>query len=68
LAVRPDGLADLLRHLRNCIHPGKVCTVRPWIEAEQRDFEDAEMIYTTLFSTVFNGAFLKQYSDSSCSV
>ncbi|MGH8145133.1 MAG: hypothetical protein ACREPY_02275 [Rhodanobacteraceae bacterium] len=68
LAVRPDGLADLLRHLRNCIHPGKVCTVRPWIEAEERDFEDTEIIYTTLFSTVFNGALLKQYSDSSRAV
>lgn len=65
LVVRPDGLADLLRHLRNCIHPGKVCTVRPWIEAEERDFQDTEIIYTTLFSTVFNGASLKQYSNSS---
>jgi len=61
VSFRPDGLAHLLRQMRNYIHPGKVCADRPWIEAERRDFEDAEVIYTTLFSTVFRGAMLKQY-------
>ncbi|HWG87109.1 MAG TPA: hypothetical protein VN679_04945 [Candidatus Acidoferrales bacterium] len=64
LAARPDGLADLLRGLRNYIHPGNVCTFRPWVEAEERDFEDTEIVYTTLFSTVLKGALLKEYSGS----
>lgn len=64
LAIRPDGLANLLRRLRNYIHPGNVCTVRPWVEAERRDFEDVEIIYATLFATVFKGSLLRHYSNS----
>ena len=59
--IRPEELAHLLRRMRNHIHPGKVCTESPWIEAERRDFEDAEVIYTTLFATVFKASFLKTY-------
>jgi hypothetical protein len=59
--IRPEGLAHLLRKMRNHIHPGKVCVESPWVEAERRDFEDAEVIYTILFATVFKGRFLKRY-------
>lgn len=59
MSASPAGLANLLRQMRNNIHPGRVCTERPWVEAERRDFEDAEVIYTTLFATVFQGRLLK---------
>lgn len=61
VAIRPDGLAHQLRQMRNYIHPGRVCTDRPWVEAERRDFEGAQVIYTTLFAAVFKGALLKRY-------
>ena len=61
ISIRPDDLAHLLRQMRNYIHPGRVCTHRPWIEVERRDFDEAEVIYTTLFATVFRGAMLKRY-------
>jgi hypothetical protein len=64
MEVRPDELAHLLRQLRNYIHPGKVCNERPWIETERRDFDDAEIIYNTLFATVFKGALLRRYLES----
>jgi hypothetical protein len=63
--IRPEGLAHLLRQMRNLIHPGKVCAESPWVEAERRDFEDAEVIYTTLFATVFKGPLLKRYLEQS---
>lgn len=60
MSARPAGLAHLLRQMRNNIHPGRVCTDRPWVEAERRDFEDAEVIYATLFATVFRGQLLRR--------
>lgn len=68
ISIHPDGLAHTLRKLRNFIHPGKVCVDRPWIEAERRDFEDAETIYTTLFATVFKGAAIRRYAASAPSI
>ncbi|MDE2466030.1 MAG: hypothetical protein KGO02_20285, partial [Alphaproteobacteria bacterium] len=59
LSASPALLAHLLRQMRNNIHPGRVSIERPWVEAERRDFEDAEMIYTTLFATVFQGRLLQ---------
>jgi hypothetical protein len=63
MSVMPDGLAHVLRDMRNQIHPGRVCTDRPWVELEQRDFDDAELIYTTLFVTVFRGAMLHRFTE-----
>jgi hypothetical protein len=48
----PAGMAHSLRKMRNFVHPGKRATERPWIEAEQSDWKDAESIYLTLLSTV----------------
>lgn len=59
-SVYPGGLAHLLRRMRNLIHPGKVCRDKAWIEAEQRDFEDAHAIYTTLFATLSRGAHMRR--------
>lgn len=61
LSIRPDGLADLLRKARNQIHPGRVCSDRPWIQTDRREFDDAELIYTTLYTTVFKGALLRKF-------
>ncbi|PIG09390.1 hypothetical protein [Comamonas sp. 26] len=60
MSVDPSGLADLLRRMRNNVHPGRVCTESPWVETELRDFEDAELIYATLFARVFRGHMFKQ--------
>jgi hypothetical protein len=64
LSIRPDGLADLLRRMRNQIHPGRVCSERPWIEANRREFDDAEVIYATLYATVFRGTLLRRLAVS----
>jgi hypothetical protein len=53
LEVRPDGLAHLLRRMRNYVHPGRVAKDRPWIEIEKEDYEQAEVIYTTIFAATF---------------
>lgn len=45
------GLAHMLRLMRNNIHPGKIVRERPWWEAEERDYQDAEGIYRTLVFT-----------------
>jgi hypothetical protein len=62
LSIRPAGLADLLRQMRNQIHPGRVCSERPWIEADRREFDDAEFMYATLYATVFRGAMLRTFA------
>jgi hypothetical protein len=46
------GLAHLIRQLRNNVHPGRHLRERPWSEIEERDFKDAEAIYTILFNTL----------------
>jgi hypothetical protein len=46
------GLAHLIRLLRNHVHPGRHFRGRPWSEFDERDFKDAESIYTILFNTI----------------
>jgi len=46
------GLAHLIRLLRNHVHPGRHFRERPWSEIDQRDFNDAESIYTVLFKAL----------------
>lgn len=53
IEVRPDGLAHLLRQMRNYVHPGRVAKDRPWIEIEKEDYEQAEVIYTTICAATF---------------
>jgi hypothetical protein len=55
MTVLPDGLAHLIRRMRNFVHPGKVAVERPWIEVDALDFADAEIVYTTLFATMYKG-------------
>lgn len=65
LSIKPDGLAQLLKQMRNQVHPGRACSDRPWIEAAQREFDDAELIYATLYAVVFRGSMLRRYADIS---
>jgi hypothetical protein len=44
----PHKLADLLREMRNLIHPGRCVRETPWSETDERDYKDAEAIYITL--------------------
>lgn len=62
--IRPDRLAHLLRQMRNFIHPGKVATEHPWIEADDHDYTDAEIIYTTIFATVSRGRHLRPLQEA----
>lgn len=48
----PAGMAHLLRRMRNFVHPAKQARERPWVEAEEADWNDAEAIYVALISTV----------------
>jgi hypothetical protein len=51
----PAGMAHLLRRMRNFVHPAKQALERPWIEAEEADWKDAEAIYVALITTVHTG-------------
>lgn len=53
IGVRPDGLAHLLREMRNYVHPGRTARDRPWIEMEKEDYDQAEVIYTTICAATF---------------
>jgi hypothetical protein len=46
------GLAHVIRLLRNHVHPGRHFRERPWSEMDNRDFNDAEAIYTVLFKAL----------------
>lgn len=48
MTCRPEGLAHLLRKMRNLVHPARACIDRAWLESERGDFQDAEVTYTTL--------------------
>jgi hypothetical protein len=63
LSIKPDDLAQLLKQMRNQVHPGRACSDRPWIEATQREFDDAELIYSILYAAVFRGAMLRRFAE-----
>lgn len=46
----PAALADVLRNMRNLVHPGRCIREAPWSETDERDYKDAEAIYVTLRS------------------
>ena len=46
----PATLADILREMRNRVHPGRCMRESPWSETDERDYKDAEAIYVTLRS------------------
>lgn len=46
----PAALADLLRNMRNLVHPGRCVRERSWSDTDERDYKDAEAIYVTLRS------------------
>lgn len=46
----PAALADVLRNMRNLVHPGRCVRECPWSETDERDYNDAEAIYVTLRS------------------
>ncbi len=46
------GLADLLRKMRNYVHPGRYAKEKPWCEISKRDYNDAYAIYIILLSEV----------------
>jgi len=46
------GLAHKLRLMRNNIHPGRIVRERPWWEADERDYKDAEDIYRALVAHI----------------
>ena len=62
--IRPDALAHILRRMRNHVHPGRVANERPWIEADEHEYNDAEAIYATLFATVSGSHSRKKLSEA----
>jgi hypothetical protein len=50
------GLAEALRGMRNFIHPARHARERPWSEADEEDYRDAEDIYTILRSKMAGGS------------
>ncbi|MEX0693968.1 MAG: hypothetical protein WD075_05965 [Rhodospirillales bacterium] len=48
----PAGLAHLLRNMRNFVHPGRTVREAPWLAAGQREYEDAQVIYTVLLGVL----------------
>ena len=44
------GLAHSLRSMRNFVHPARRARERPWSEADEGDYRDAEAIYVVLMS------------------
>jgi hypothetical protein len=37
-----EKLVDRIRKMRNFVHPGNLARSRPWIESDERDYEDAK--------------------------
>lgn len=48
----PSKLADWLRSMRNYVHPSRRAKQRPWLEADEREYKDAEAIYVILHSAL----------------
>ncbi len=48
----PPRLADLLRNMRNNVHPGRQARERPWVEVDERDYQDAHSIYVIILSAL----------------
>jgi len=46
------GLAHVLRLMRNHVHPGRHARDRPWVETDEREYQDAEAIYVILLSAL----------------
>lgn len=46
----PAALGDILRKMRNLVHPGRSVREKPWSETYERDYKDAEAIYVALRS------------------
>ena len=46
----PAALAHILRRMRNFVHPARRARERPWSEADEDDYRDAESIYVILMS------------------
>lgn len=47
-AYSPAGMAHLIRHLRNNVHPAKVARLRPWTETDEREYRDTKAFYVLL--------------------
>ena len=47
---KPAGLADILRRVRNNIHPGRHAKDKPWSEITARDYKDAHAIYQIMLN------------------
>ncbi len=62
--ISPAGLAHSLRQMRNYVHPGKVATERPWVEADEVEDTMAESIYATISSTVTTTKRLKNLREA----
>ena len=62
--ISPAGLAHSLRQMRNYVHPGKVATERPWVEADEIEYTMAESIYATISSTVTTTKRLKNLREA----
>lgn len=58
------GLAHLLRAMRNYIHPGRHVKEKPWLEIDERDYNDAHAIYVILLSKIGGGKRQKKKVDS----
>jgi hypothetical protein len=61
ITIYPDQLAHVLREMRNTIHPGRISIDRPWAEVDERDYQQAKVIYTTLFTSLSIGKYLATF-------
>lgn len=49
---KSEGLAHVIREMRNYVHPGRQAKEKPWSEVEERDYLDAQAIYVVLLSVI----------------
>jgi hypothetical protein len=50
--INSGSLAHALRLMRNYVHPGRQVRERPWLQAGEEEYVDAEAIYTALLSVI----------------